>query len=314
VAGPWVVVPAGLGVARTPVQFDLVCPKGYTVGGLDAELSDRAIDVSFQGKDRQPGEPGITTSRDALFTATYVGATKRGAPTFRPHIGCMPGSGGGGRIQTAVTFKVGQPVVHRVANFRLLPGVRRVSSACGKKQRLVGGSVATAFGGTTPPSAATVGTLHAARSFSGRRVIATAQVADAALGAARRPGLRCLRGGAMSFSSPWMLLTLLAIPLAIVLYRLAERRRMRYAVAFTNLSVLAAVAGKGRAWRRHVPTAIFLLALGALCVGLARPHRTTTVTQDKATVILVIDVSGSMQATDVAPTRLGAAQNAVRQL
>ncbi len=117
----------------------------------------------------------------------------------------------------------------------------------------------------------------------------------------------------MSFSSPWMLLTLLVVPLTFVLFQLAERRRMKYAVAFTNLSVLAAVAGKSRQWRRYVPMAIFLLALASLCVAVARPRRTTTVTKSKATVILVIDVSGSMQATDVAPTRLGAAQAAVRQ-
>src|SRR5262249_54027744 len=82
---------------------------------------------------------------------------------------------------------------------------------------------------------------------------------------------------------------------------------------FTNLSVLAGVVGKRGSARRHLPTALFLLAVGALCLALARPHRTTTVTKSRSTVILVIDVSGSMQATDVAPTRLGAAQAAVRQ-
>jgi Ca-activated chloride channel homolog len=115
----------------------------------------------------------------------------------------------------------------------------------------------------------------------------------------------------MSFSHPILLLSLLAIPLAIGLYLLAERRRMRYAVTYTNLDVLASVAG-GRSLRRYVPLALFLAALAALCVALARPQRHVLVASDQATVILVIDVSGSMHATDVKPTRLGAAQKAVR--
>ena len=115
----------------------------------------------------------------------------------------------------------------------------------------------------------------------------------------------------MSFDRPLLLLTLLIIPAAVALYRLAERRRMRYAIRFTNVDVLAGVLG-GRMWRRYVPLALFLLALTALCVGVARPQRTTLVPKDRATVILVIDVSRSMQARDVKPNRIGAAQAAVR--
>jgi Ca-activated chloride channel homolog len=108
----------------------------------------------------------------------------------------------------------------------------------------------------------------------------------------------------MSFQSPWLLLALLAVPLAVALYLLAERRRMRYAVRFTNLEVLAAVAGGRSVWRRYLPPAIFLLALAAVCVGVARPERSTMVPEERATVILVIDDSLSMQARDVKPTRL----------
>ena len=115
----------------------------------------------------------------------------------------------------------------------------------------------------------------------------------------------------MSFDRPILLLTLLVVPLAIAVYLLAERRRMRYAVTFTNLDVLASVAG-GRSTRRFVPPALFLLALAFLCFAVARPERSTLVASDKATVILVVDVSGSMHATDVKPSRLGAAQAAVR--
>jgi Ca-activated chloride channel family protein len=115
----------------------------------------------------------------------------------------------------------------------------------------------------------------------------------------------------MSFDRPILLLTLLVVPLTIAVYLLAERRRMRYAVTFTNLDVLASVAG-GRSARRFVPPALFLLALTLLCFAVARPQRSTLVASDKATVILVVDVSGSMHATDVKPSRLGAAQAAVR--
>jgi Ca-activated chloride channel family protein len=116
----------------------------------------------------------------------------------------------------------------------------------------------------------------------------------------------------MSFGHPLLLLTLLVLPAAVGLYFVLGRRPMRYAMTFTNLDVLASVAG-GRSVRRYVPPALLLLALATLCVALARPHRSTLVPSDRATVILVVDVSGSMRATDVKPTRLGAAQEAVRR-
>lgn len=115
----------------------------------------------------------------------------------------------------------------------------------------------------------------------------------------------------MTFERPLLLLTLLIVPLAVGLYVLAERRRMRYAIRFTNLDVLAGVVGD-RYRRRFVPLALFLLALAALCIGMARPERKTLVPKDRATVILVIDVSRSMQAKDVKPSRIGAAAAAVR--
>jgi Ca-activated chloride channel homolog len=115
----------------------------------------------------------------------------------------------------------------------------------------------------------------------------------------------------VSFQSPWLLLALLAVPLAVALYLLAERRRMRYAVRFTNMDVLATVA-RGGSRRRLIPPVVALLALTALCLGVARPERDTMVPEERATVILVIDDSLSMQARDVEPTRLEAAKSAVR--
>jgi Ca-activated chloride channel family protein len=115
----------------------------------------------------------------------------------------------------------------------------------------------------------------------------------------------------MTFSHPLLLLTLLVVPLAFALYKLAERRRMRYAVRYTNVDLLALVAASGRPWRRWLAAAVFFAAIAALCVAVARPHVTSSVTSDKATVILVLDVSGSMQSIDVKPTRLAAAQKAM---
>jgi Ca-activated chloride channel family protein len=115
----------------------------------------------------------------------------------------------------------------------------------------------------------------------------------------------------MRFESPWLLLTLAGLAGAVALWRLAERRRMRYAVRYPNLDVLASVAS-GRAWRRFVPPVLVLCSLAALLVALARPHVDRVFVVERATVVLVIDTSRSMQAEDVEPTRLGAAQEAVR--
>jgi Ca-activated chloride channel family protein len=120
-----------------------------------------------------------------------------------------------------------------------------------------------------------------------------------------------MREAAMSFQSPWFLVTLLLVAGAAGIWLLAERRRMRYAVRFTNLDVLATVVS-GRSWARLVPPVLFALALALLFVGLARPHVNRMLLKERATVILVIDTSRSMQAEDVEPTRLAAAQEAMR--
>jgi Ca-activated chloride channel homolog len=116
----------------------------------------------------------------------------------------------------------------------------------------------------------------------------------------------------MSFANPLLLLTLLVIPLVIVGHLLAERRRMRYAVRFTNMDVLASVI-PAASWRRFIAPVLFLAAVAALAIGLARPKVTTQVASERATVILVIDVSRSMEARDVKPSRIGAAQAAVEK-
>jgi Ca-activated chloride channel family protein len=109
---------------------------------------------------------------------------------------------------------------------------------------------------------------------------------------------------------PGFLWALVLVPLALAAYLLAQRRRARYAVRFTNLDLLANVVTRSPGWRRHLPAVLYLLALATLLVSLARPQSTVLVPKEQATVVMVIDVSGSMNATDVEPTRLVAAQQA----
>ena len=112
----------------------------------------------------------------------------------------------------------------------------------------------------------------------------------------------------MTFLAPQMLLGLLLVPIAIGFYLWAQRRRSKYAVRFTNLDLLANLATKRPAWRRHLPPVLYLAAIAALLIGLARPTMVVPVPREDATVVLAMDVSGSMRATDVSPTRLDAAK------
>ncbi|HEV2820297.1 MAG TPA: VWA domain-containing protein [Solirubrobacteraceae bacterium] len=114
----------------------------------------------------------------------------------------------------------------------------------------------------------------------------------------------------MSFEWPLALVALLLVPLMAVGYVLVQRARPRYAARFTNLDLLSNVVRETPQWRRHVPPVLFCAALGLLVVALARPHAVVAVPKETATVMLVTDVSGSMEAEDVAPTRLRAAQEA----
>jgi Ca-activated chloride channel family protein len=117
----------------------------------------------------------------------------------------------------------------------------------------------------------------------------------------------------MSFQAPLFLLGIVAVPLALAALALARRRPARYAVRFPALPTLAAVAPRGRSWRRAMPTALLCLALAALALALARPEATVAVPVERASVVLVTDTSGSMNATDVQPSRLAAAQAAGRR-
>jgi Ca-activated chloride channel family protein len=115
----------------------------------------------------------------------------------------------------------------------------------------------------------------------------------------------------MTFAAPWLLLVLFAVPAALAAALWFERGRARYAVTFTNLDLLASVVEQRTSIRRWVPLALFLLALTAAAVAVARPQAHVAVPAQRATIVLLVDVSGSMRANDVKPTRLGAAQAAM---
>lgn len=112
----------------------------------------------------------------------------------------------------------------------------------------------------------------------------------------------------MTFQWPLCLIALVIVPLLTCLYLVAQKRRRAYAVRFTNLALLERVVGKGPGIRRHIPPLIFALALIALIIGMARPMAVIALPRDRANVILVFDVSGSMGSTDMAPSRIMAAR------
>jgi Ca-activated chloride channel family protein len=113
----------------------------------------------------------------------------------------------------------------------------------------------------------------------------------------------------MSFSWPWALLSLLVIPLVFAAWWLTRRRRRRAAVRVTSIAlVAAAVPGRSR-WRRRVPAGLLAAGLAVLAIGAARPQATVPVASSNATIMLALDVSGSMCSTDVKPNRITAAEN-----
>ena len=115
------------------------------------------------------------------------------------------------------------------------------------------------------------------------------------------------------FLEPWWLLALLPVLAIAAAYVWRQFRRRAYAVRFTNLELLSTLAPKGLGWRRHAAAGAFLLSLVALASAMARPAVDTEQPLERATIMLAIDVSLSMQADDVAPNRIQAAQEAAKQ-
>jgi Ca-activated chloride channel family protein len=116
----------------------------------------------------------------------------------------------------------------------------------------------------------------------------------------------------MNFLWPQNLWFLLALPLLVLLYLWLMRRKKKLAVRYASLSIIKEAMGSGPQLKRHLPPALFLLALAAMLLGAARPVAVVTLPSNQQTIILAMDVSGSMRATDVQPSRLVAAQNAAK--
>jgi hypothetical protein len=170
VHGPWVVVPSR-------VQYELSCPRGFVVGGLDAELTDRAIDIEFLGLLGSPVNPGVTTTRAALFRGTYTGAVRR-TTAFRPHLGCLPATGGGSGpvpFRLPQAFPPGQPTIRRVRNVTLRPGTVHAVLACGSGERLLSSWHAVGFYTATAPSAVLMNSVRVTRATRAGRVLVTAR-------------------------------------------------------------------------------------------------------------------------------------------
>jgi Ca-activated chloride channel homolog len=117
----------------------------------------------------------------------------------------------------------------------------------------------------------------------------------------------------MTFDWPVALLALVLVPALIALYVVRERRRTAFAAGFTNPALLPNVVDRKPGVRRHIPLILLLLGLTAIVLGVARPHATVSVKREEATVVLAVDVSRSMKADDVQPTRLEAAQKAMTE-
>jgi hypothetical protein len=184
VAGPWVIVPVSRKTPRPEVQYQLTCPKGFVVGGVDAELNDRSIDLWFLGASGSPVAPGRTTSRTIVFVASYVGEGAKTA-SFRPHAGCVPASGAGRRTPTSLSTVVppGRPTVRRVRNFRVT-APRFVAVGCRRDEHLVAAYSARGFWTDKPPSSAL------ASSLSARPALALDHITVAVRGGGRHGGVQ----------------------------------------------------------------------------------------------------------------------------
>jgi Ca-activated chloride channel homolog len=117
----------------------------------------------------------------------------------------------------------------------------------------------------------------------------------------------------VSFASPAFLAALAIVPLALLAHTLSRRRARRYAVRYPGVATLAPLLPRVSSWRRLLPLTLFLASLAVLAVALARPHATVAVPREQASIVLVTDVSRSMLAEDVDPSRLEAARAAAQR-
>lgn len=173
VAGPWVVVPAKGGAT-----YLLTCPGGRSVvGGLDAQTTSRDVRVGFDGRLGAPVQPGLTTTRYALFHAVSISGRVQ---AFQPLLGCIPSQGGGGRSTvSAFVSPPGQSLELRSRIAVLAPGsVGFAKVSCRAQERLVGSWQARAFRTKEPPSLDNASRVSASKVVVGRKVVVSASTSD----------------------------------------------------------------------------------------------------------------------------------------
>ena len=174
VPGPWVLVPA-----HGSVRYLLSCPGGKSVvGGLDSQATSRAVRVSFEGRLGAPVQPGVTTTRNALFRAV---STSGHAQAFQPVLGCVPTQGGGGRstVSARVT-PVGPSLEFHARILVVRPGqVSFAKVGCSEGEQLTGAWHAIAFRVKKPPSLAAATLIHVGAAIAGRKSVVTVSAPDA---------------------------------------------------------------------------------------------------------------------------------------
>jgi hypothetical protein len=173
VAGPWVVVPA-----KGRAAYLLTCPAGRSVvGGLDAQVTSRDVRISFEGRLGAPVQPGVTTTRYALFRAVSVSGRVQ---AFQPRLGCVPVQGGGGRSTvSAFVSPPGQSLEYRAHITILSPGsVGFAKVACQGRERLVGSWHALAFRTKLPPPLSNAARVDATAAVVGKQVVVSATASD----------------------------------------------------------------------------------------------------------------------------------------
>ena len=116
----------------------------------------------------------------------------------------------------------------------------------------------------------------------------------------------------ITFMWPQLLWLLLAVPVLVLVYLWLLKRKKKLALRYASLSIVKEALGTSLSWRRHVPPVLFLLAITAMLLAASRPFAVVTLPMTQETIILAMDVSGSMRATDVKPNRLVASQNAAK--
>jgi hypothetical protein len=173
VPGPWVVVPA-----KGTAVYLLTCPQGRSVvAGLDARVTSRDVRIGFEGRLGAPVQPGVTTTRYALFRAVSVSGRTQ---AFQPLLGCVPAAGGGGRSTvSAFVSPPGQSLEYRARITVLTPGSAGfVQVACQGRERLVGSWHALAFRTKEPPPLSNASRVQATAVIVGKRVVVSATASD----------------------------------------------------------------------------------------------------------------------------------------